>query len=316
MKRKIAAMAACLASSCAFAPVMAADVYTRGSTKDAPGDYIASSAARSWSGLYIGIEAGGGVGVFDAVRNLQHGLNTYHFEDANGDWTHRTSKDVSLVNDPAFFVDDQHHSVDLGLNGVFGGVNVELLRQIDTRIVLGIGADFDFGNMKGSDTFSRDLLITDGRNDYSLEHETNRLTAEQKWNGDLMAKLGYLVTPDSMIYARAGVSWAKFAVKGNSQLSLLDGNIEPFPSSSLDNSETLTGWKVALGGSTRINTNLVGSVEGAYADYGSISDAFGKSKDLTPDANCRGLAGTTADAVNGDLTGWTVKAKLTYQITD
>jgi opacity protein-like surface antigen len=119
-----------------------------------------------------------------------------------------------------------------------------------------------------------------------------------------------------MIYARAGVSWAKFAVKGSSELSLLEGTIEPFPSSSLDSSDTLTGWKIALGGSTRFTSNLVGSIEGAYADYGSISDAFGKSKDLTPDANCHGLAGTTADAVKGDLTEWTVKAKLTYQITD
>jgi opacity protein-like surface antigen len=54
----------------------AADVF-RGSFKDEQ-PVISEAAAKNWTGFYVGIEAGGGAGVYEAARNLEHGLDYWH----------------------------------------------------------------------------------------------------------------------------------------------------------------------------------------------------------------------------------------------
>lgn len=339
----LAALVVALLSSGA---ALGADPYSRSdSLKDGP---VASSAgyARSWTGFYIGIEAGGGAGVYEAARRSARHIDAVDnkFSKADGDDQDTdpdpvccsealnedgTLKDgVTQTTEITRITNDiRQDRLDLGLDGFFGGVNVEYKRQINSRFVAGVFGNLDWGKMSGSDTYSRQISLdgaaidkltgNTGSADYALATETGSVSIERKWNGDAGFKLGYLATPDTLIYGLVAASWGRFNIKGNSDITLLDGadKFSPYPGSAFNESETKIGLKLGGGVETRLADRLNLGVEGSWTRYRNIGAGFSGSK-FYADEDCPedGIITSTSENINGKLGIFDVKATLKYQL--
>lgn len=271
----------------------------RGSLKDAA--YVEQVATATWTGFYIGIEAGGGAGVFDAARDIEHGVDFFH-----------TNKETDVRENVRLLTDRQSSRLDLGMEGVFGGVNAEYKHQFG-KAVVGVFGNFDWSGMEGDHSYGREVVIHGRTDDFQLAQESGRLNVEKEWNADLGVKLGWLYTPDTLVYGLIGASWGRFNLKGGSDLSFIEGEFAPFPGSSLDKSETLVGLTLGAGIETRLDDAKKWSlgVEGRYTRYTDLDDAFSDFNDFGDDC---GVSFSTADKVDGDIAEWTARMTLRYKI--
>lgn len=339
--------AALLGATALVAPAMASDIYGQGSTKDGPS--VSSGQSRSWTGFYIGAEVGGGAGVYEATRRAARGLDyqsaTYTGPDGDDQDTERDAircctqaydengvlKDGVEVETATtrLLNDNREDRLDLGLDGFFGGLNVEYRRQMGSRFVVGAFGNFDWGSMKGSDTFSRQVSIdgavidafkgTTGSADYALATESGQVSIERKWNGDAGVKLGYLATPDTLVYGLVAATWGRFNIKGGSDISLLDGvdRFSPYPASAFNKDETKLGLKLGGGVETRLADRLNLGVEGTWSKYRGLGDnSSGSIFYADPDCPDQGIIASTKEGIDGDLGIWEVKATLRYQLTN
>lgn len=291
MKRLLITTASVLTLS---ASAYASDL--RGSLKDDV--LITGPVTHTWTGFYIGIEAGGGAGVFDAARTIEHGLDFFHTKEG-------VREDVRLLTDR------ESSRLDLGMEGIFGGLNAEYKLQLGQAVV-GVFGNFDWSGMEGGHSYSREIVIhTDP--DFQLAHESGRLNVEKEWNADLGVKLGWLYTPDTLVYGLIGASWGRFNLKGGSDLSFIEGEFAPFPGSSFNRSETLVGLTLGAGIETRLDDAKKWhlGIEGRYTRYADLDDAFSDFNDFGEDC---GVSFSTADRVDGDISEWTARMTLKYKI--
>lgn len=268
----------------------------RGSLKDVA--YVEQVATATWTGFYIGIEAGGGAGVFDAARDIEHGLSFFH-----------SKEDVR--EETRLLTDRQSSRLDLGMEGIFGGVNAEYKHQLG-KVVVGAFANFDWSGMEGDHSYSREIVLHTSP-DIQLAHESGRLNVEKEWNADLGVKLGWLYTPDTLVYGLIGASWGRFNLSGGSDLSFIEGEFAPFPGSSFNRSETLVGLTLGAGIETRLDDAKKWhlGIEGRYTRYADLDDAFSDFNDFGEDC---GVSFSTADRVDGDISEWTARMTLKYKI--
>lgn len=294
MRKFLITTASVLAMS---ASANAADI--RGSIKDDP-VFTGPVPAHTWTGFYIGIEAGGGAGVFDAARDLEHGVSKYHNKEG-------------VREETRLLTDRESSRLDLGMEGIFGGVNAEYKLQAG-KMVFGVFGNFDWSSMEGEHSYGREVVIHGGPNDLQLAHESGRLNVEKEWNADLGVKAGFLATPDTLIYGLVGASWGRFNMKGGSDLNFAEGGIAPFPGSSFNKSETIVGLTLGAGIETRLDEakRWTLGAEGRYTRYTDLDDAF---SDAVDDGNefC-GYSFSTADRVSGDIDEWTARMTLKYKI--
>lgn len=346
--KKHFALAAGLAALLSSGAAMAADILGKaeGSVKD-------YTPARSWTGFYIGVEAGGGAGVFEATRRAarhidgqtatytkdDNSISTADGGDANTDpdpvrccteaYDDGVLKDGYNVETGVtrIFNDIRQDKLDLGLDGFFGGVNIEYKRQFGSNFVAGVFGSFDWGKMSGSDTFARQISLdgaaidaieeTTGFGNYALATEAGHVSIERKWAGDAGVKLGYLVTPDTLVYGLVAASFGRFDIKGGSDISLLDGaqSFSPYPASSYSKGETKVGLKLGGGIETRLADRLNLGVEGAWTRYQNLDVGAGGSKFWAdPDCPDQGIITSTNEGIGGKLGIFDVKATLKYQL--
>jgi len=123
----------------------------------------------SWTGGYIGINAG------------------Y----AGGKFKHPFS-----LNDELFDETLASGSVDFNASGFVGGVQVGYNWQLDNGIVLGAEADFQGSTVKGDISANVDEL--------SAEAET-----KVEWFGTVRARLGYAATERFLVYGTGGLAYGK-----------------------------------------------------------------------------------------------------------
>src|SRR5687768_11363205 len=90
------------------------------------------------------------------------------------------------------------------------------------------------------------------------------LTSESGVEGSLRARLGYVISPNILLYATAGGAAKDLEVSGGG----------------FSDSNTMLGWTAGVGGDVMVTENIFGRVEYRYTDFGS--------EDFT-------LGGTTAD---------------------
>lgn len=82
------------------------------------------------------------------------------------------------------------------------------------------------------------------------------VTEDVRWSGNLRARVGYLVSPNVLLFGAGGLSVADYNIKTN---SLIAGN----------DAATFTGWTVGGGIESVAFDNIRLRLEYLYADYGS-----------------------------------------------
>jgi outer membrane immunogenic protein len=97
------------------------------------------------------------------------------------------------------------------------------------------------------------------------------------WDASVRARLGFLVTPQLLLYGTGGVAWQQLETSGTCQHSLPDPYcfVEPGnPFVTVTNSTVRTGWTVGGGLEANIYGNWLLRGEYRYSDFGTWNNAF------------------------------------------
>jgi outer membrane immunogenic protein len=107
---------------------------------------------------------------------------------------------------------------------------------------------------------------------YSWEEGSNAgLTSESGVEGSLRARLGYVVSPNILLYATAGGAAKDLEVSGGG----------------FNDSNTMIGWTAGGGADIMVTDNVFGRVEYRYTDFGSDTFDLGASSADVEDKNHR-----------------------------
>lgn len=123
----------------------------------------------------------------------------------------------------------------IGGEGVFGELGVGYDYMISDRLLLGVYGDFRFGNI------STDLNLGPISADLTLDH-----------GYDIVGRIGYLVSPETLLYVLGGYSYQHFDVGTNLGLGF-DWDTD--------------GWVIGAGLETRLSGNWNLKAEYRYAEY-------------------------------------------------
>ena len=113
-------------------------------------------------------------------------------------------------------------------------------------------------------------------------------SAEMRWDASLRARLGFLVTPNVLLYGTGGVAWQNmrntgacgpFAVSAFCNTSIFVGGVFVGGPQAIQNSTTRTGWTIGGGVEGKIYRNWLLRAEYRYADFGTWNDAFAFAPD-------------------------------------
>jgi len=230
-------LATCVAAIAALvigAPVFAADMAVK-----APPP--APAAVYSWTGWYVG----GNVG----------------YSWGNGD----VSYDQPATAGTAVHV---FMSGSQRLDGVIGGPQVGFNWRASNNFVVGLEADFQWSGEKGS---------TDLNFAYSLngpQSVSGPFSSDLTWFGTVRGRAGWLVNPNTLLYATGGVAYGRIATSG-----ALTNTLSQIAATcacgfwSFNQTTTKTGWTIGGGieGTVPNTANWTWKIEYLYIDFGTIS---------------------------------------------
>jgi outer membrane immunogenic protein len=95
---------------------------------------------------------------------------------------------------------------------------------------------------------------------------------KERWDASARVRLGYLVTPDVLLYGTGGAAWQSMQATGNcgpvASSFYCNGNSQPNPSTATV-SKTLTGWTVGAGTEWHAWGNWLVRAEYRFADFGT-----------------------------------------------
>jgi len=260
--------AALAASACFANSAMAADMYDHGSLKDGP----IAPIVNNWDGFYIGAGVGGMVVDFDG--------GTDGVIDADG------AGGGAAV---PFSSDSGNESA-----SVFGTVQIGYDRQMHSRYVVGLFADYDFSDDNDTDDDALFLLPVAGD---TLAFSG---TAEIEDSFTVGARFGFLATPDTLIYGLVGYTHAELNVSGVfiSDIGVGAPTVTPF-----DEEDDLDAFTVGVGVETMLRQGLSLKVEYRYTDL----DGLNSDTDL-------GVGATTGfGSMDMETDIHTVRAVLSYR---
>jgi outer membrane immunogenic protein len=230
------------------------------------------AAVWSWSGFYIGGHGGYG-------------------------WGHDSFTDI---NDPFFFGKfPGFAATGFDPKGYLGGVQAGANWQTGS-IVAGLEGDISFTNIKGSSLSVPAPSVT--------VFNTSTGSAANSGTFDLLgsgrARLGYLVTPNVLLYGTGGLAWTRFVQ--NTDLTSLTVTPPPFASNFGLFTSTSTptwrlGWVAGIGAEARLfDTDWLARLEYLHYDFGNSGSASTPVFFGGPAAS-RSSSGLTLDVVRAGL---------------
>ena len=204
-------------------------------------------AAASWSGFYAGVSLGA--------------------RWAANDWQ---TSDVSPNFGAGAFVPTA------GTGGAidsvaarFGGY-LGYNAQISTSWVAGVEADFGWAdNKKTTNPLPGTTGLFFGAPLIGLPTGTMKET----WDGSLRGRLGYLITPATLVYGTGGVAWQRLEL--NTNCTVVPGNSFCFGASHNETSATTrVGWTIGGGVEQMIAGHWLVRADYRYADFGTWTQTF------------------------------------------
>jgi outer membrane immunogenic protein len=217
--------------------------------------YAPEAAVSTWTGFYVGASLGG--------------------EQANANWT-TTSIDVVA---PGFVIppptvdgsSPRRFSSSSGRFGGFAGYDYQFAPQWVAGIVLDaayFNSTVTTVGVPGC-TFACILGVPGPGADLS--------SVKAKWDADVRGRLGYLVTPNILLYGTGGVAFQNFSNSATCQTSLTDAVCGPTAIpifATATNSSTRTGWTAGVGIDAKIFANWMLRAEYRYSDFGTWSNSL------------------------------------------
>lgn len=192
----------------------------------------------SWTGGYIGINAGYAGGKF------KNDISGYLEPIPEGA---RLTRPTGLAG-----------LWDLTASGFVGGVQAGYNWQLRNGLVLGAEADFQGATLKSKDT---------GSDRNSSFFENSELTTKVQWWGTVRARLGYTPVERLLVYGTGGLAYGKVKTSYNYNHEYIDFDISSHPSFST--SKTKAGWTVGAGAEYAITGNWTLKSEYLYTDLGT-----------------------------------------------
>ncbi len=251
-----------LVALAAASPALAADLPLK-----APPPAV---AAWGWSGFYIGGHGGYG-------------------------WGHDAQTDF---NDPFFNGKVPGFAGLTGFDpkGALGGIHAGYNWQ-SKAFVGGFEGDLSFTDIKGSS-----FNAANAANTFSANSVTAANSGAFDMLGSARGRLGYIVSPNVMLYGTGGLAWTRFV--NNNDLNTLSVNIPPPGSINLSGSISTPswrfGWVAGLGVETRLlETNWLARLEYLHYDFGNSGSG----------ADSQSLFSQTT----GNLTVDVIRAGLSYK---
>ena len=247
MKKLLAGSAALLVLATAGS-AMAANLAVKAPGYKAP----VMAPADSWTGFYVGAELGA--------------------KWANSTWTATSLLDA--VPPGVVKTIDASSPRDYNLSGGRFGVNAGYNVQ-DKMWVYGIEADIAWTDVTSTQGGFPGLLF----NTLSPGPGADLTSVRMRWDASVRGRLGFLVTPELLLYATGGVAWQNIETAGTCQNSVADplcvfsgpGNA-PFLSQT--NGVTRMGWTIGGGLEWKVYGNWRVRGEYRYSDFGTLSDVF------------------------------------------
>jgi outer membrane immunogenic protein len=239
----------------------AADLAARPYTKAPP---VMAQPVSDWTGWYVGANLGYGIGR-DASSDLA----------VSGAGFPTLTPGTTLYGGTKFF--------DVTSRGVIGGGQFGYNWHTSTNIVLGLEADIQASDLKGSSG----CIVTCGTGvvtapvgilpafpvvftDDSVRHKID-------WFGTVRGRLGYSTGP-SLFYITGGLAYGDAQRSGNvvgTTTSVFSpGRVVNSFAGSYDRSTVKTGWTIGAGLESKIWNNWSVKAEYLYVDLGSNTDSF------------------------------------------
>jgi outer membrane immunogenic protein len=184
--------------------------------------------------------------------------------------------------------------------GVYGGYNW----QFQQNWVIGLEGEFAWANNETSTDFVTGL---ERSKNGSI---TGTTTVKDKWDARLRGRLGFLVTPSTLLFGAAGVSWleSETDVTATSvwtkRLDCRESITKP-ASASDSTSGTTAGWTLGGGIETKVLPNWLLRGEYRYSSYGN--------RHVTLLKGAQGGALHSVDVDLGKYNTQTVLVGLAYQ---
>jgi outer membrane immunogenic protein len=134
--------------------------------------------------------------------------------------------------------------------------------QVGPQWVIGLEGDVGFGDQttrlagfRSSPVFGSSTFAIDG------------LAVKSTWDASARGRIGYLLTPATLVYATGGAAWQHYEVTSTCASSTCTGNgVAP---SLVANSNTRMGWTIGGGIETALGGNWLARAEYRYADFGT-----------------------------------------------
>lgn len=234
MKKKLLLTASLLALTSGSA--LAADL-GRGGLKDGPAYDGGESAARSWTGFWLGA-----LGGYQIANSKIDAGSEWHCED------YRESENISIDG--------------AGQQGLFGELQLGYDYQINKRLVAGVFGGLNINNAEFS--INARQSFSDGETTRS--DGASILSFEQKWGGVIGPRLGYLTSPSTMFYVAGGWAFGEMGkVKSGGKDVFTEDN-----GFSHGQDTSLSGLFGEVGMESRLDGNLYLKVAGRLTSYGSL----------------------------------------------
>jgi outer membrane immunogenic protein len=210
------------------------------------------AAAPSWTGFYLGASLGA--------------------KEANADWT--TTSFANPFAPPGAFVVDASSPANYRPSAArFGGL-LGYDVQIDPRWVVGLEFDAAVSDTTVTTAGIPGCIIscigTPGPS-------ADASSVKMGWDASARGRLGYLVSPNLLIYGTGGIAWQSIRDSATCQNGLADAvcpGIAGEPFSTVTNKAIRTGWTVGGGIDARVYGNWMLRGEYRYSDFGTWNNAF------------------------------------------
>jgi outer membrane immunogenic protein len=283
MKHAVSALAICAAF--VGGPALAADLP---SGKAPPPTYYEPAPIATWTGFYVGLNAGGTFGGSDNI-NVTTGSLGSGFSPAYGVAGTGTGNG--------------------NFGGFIGGGQIGYNYQFSPAVVVGLEADIQgLAGGGGSSSFSNASpgVLT------SSHTYTGTVASSQSLDylGTARARIGYLFTPTFLVYATGGLAYGGTNLSSTFSGTAVNatGAVINSAFGGASSSNTNIGWTVGGGLEWMFARNWSAKVEYLYYDLGS-NTATGSVQSVYATS---GVTGLGASQTSAQFNGHIVRAGLNY----